>query len=594
MLCARARGHRGSRAQGFRRSEQPVSVVVLADMRFVTGVRVTDFRSIAQVDLRDIGDIVPIVGLNGSGKSNLLRALSLFFTGDVEQGDPVDLRRDFREPGRKQKLRISVEVDLDFGVFRTLRSEYVSAIDELAGGSPEITVRKEWTVEPTISVSTGAIGEELTPVPLDRLFLVPRLLGAVRFRYLPNHIHPSRILGDEEREIRRMLFDRLGKRQVLQDQSVASIGEVAAELMEPVADLMGRATGEVAAVELATPADWRDLAWTFGMKMRGTQTQSFDALLHGSGVQSVLAYAILHAIDTSFSGTFGWRKGAVWAVEEPESFLHAGLQQELTRLLTSYAEQDSLQILLTTHGIPFLGAASHGLLTSLDPAGRTEIAMVERSELLRQAFSARIAPYGHALHTGPPKPVLLVEGTNDKHLLLRAFREGNVPNPYDVRSLEDFDPALQGGDEVSRWLKYNAPALGARPETSPVYVLRDWETNQGTVNSINAALAPHATSRCLVWPKDLTNADLSDSFVGIEKFLSTEFMEHAAAELGLALTAAVGTQPWRYDMNRQNWAAAKSAIHGELERRADPADIAYLIAALAWLCSQVTAAPQLA
>lgn len=363
--------------------------------------------------------------------------------------------------------------------------------------------------------------------------------------------------------------------------------------MKPVAELMGQATGDVASVELATPTDWRELAWTFGMKMRGTQTQSFDALLHGSGVQSVLAYAILHAIDTSFSGTFGWRKGAIWAVEEPESFLHAGLQQELARLLTTYAANDPLQIILTTHAVPFVGIASHGFLASLDATGRSEIAKVGRAELLKSAFTARIAPYGHALHTGPPKPTLLVEGKHDQQLLLRAFEAGQVPNPYDIRSLEDFDPELRGGDEVARWLKYNAPALSARPETSPVYVLRDWETGQGTVNTIETALRAQPTSRCLVWPKDLTNPDLSESFVGIEKFLSTEFMEHAAAELGLPLTAPVGVQSWRYDVNRQSYVAAKPAIHAELEQRDDPADIAPLIAGLEWLCSQITAAPQL-
>src|SRR5262249_30345883 len=104
-------------------------------MEFIKAIRVTDFRSIAQADVRDPGDIVPLVGLNGSGKSNLLRALSLFFTGEVERGDGINLRRDFREPGRKQKLRISVELDLDFGIFATLRPEYEIALDELAGGS---------------------------------------------------------------------------------------------------------------------------------------------------------------------------------------------------------------------------------------------------------------------------------------------------------------------------------------------------------------------------------------------------------------------------------------------------------------------------
>ncbi len=592
-MCSTCQRHGGNNDDVVSPANLHVILMHSSRMQFIKRIRVTDFRSIAEIELHHPGDIVSIVGLNGSGKSNLLRALSVFFTGETERGDPIDLRRDFREPGRKQKLRISVELDLDFGVFSTLRSEYEYALNELAGGSSAITVRKEWTLEPTTSLYTCATGDELAPVPLDRQFLIPRLLSAVRFRYIPNHIHPSRILADEESEIRRMLFHRLGKKQVLQDQAVASIGEVARQLMKPVAELMSHATKDVGAVELVTPGDWRELAWTFGMRMQASQTQSFDALLHGSGVQSVLAYAILHAIDTSFSGAFGWRKGAIWAVEEPESFLHAGLQQELARLLATYSEQDPLQIFLTTHAVSFLGVGSHGLLTSLDVAGRTEVAAVERAELLRLAFSTQIAPFGHALHTGPPKPIILVEGKHDKRLLLRAFREGRVANPFDIRSLEDLDPALQGGDEVARWLKYNESALKARPDTSPVYVLRDWETDQGTVNKINAALAGHSTSRCLVWPSDLTNADLSESFVGIERLLSTEFIEHVAAALGLPLTTAVGAQPWRYDIRRARYVAAKRAIHDELERRADPADIAPLINALGWLCSHVTAAPQL-
>ncbi len=562
-------------------------------MKFIKRIQITDFRSIAQTTIRDPGDIVPIVGLNGSGKSNLLRALSAFFTNEVERDDAIDLRRDFREPGRKQKRRIVVELDLDFGVFPKLRAEYLSALDELAAGSREITLRKEWTLEPRTGVSISASGGDLVPVAPDRLFLVDRLLGAVRFRYVPNHVHPSRLLGAEQSEIRRILFDRLGKKQVLQDTAVVGIRDVAKDLMKPIADLMKKATEDIGEVELATPRDWRELAWTFAMRMKATQTQSFDALLHGSGVQSLLAYAILHAIDTSFSGTFGWRKGAIWALEEPESFLHAGLQQELARLLTTYSASPNLQIMLTTHAVPFIGVSSQGLLTSLDATGRSEIETVDREDLLRAAFSARIAQYGHALHTGPPKPLLLVEGRNDKKLILRAFEQGGVLNPFDVRSLEDFDDELRGGDELARWLKYNRPAVRARPSTSPVYVLRDWETGLREVNAINTALDVHAFSRCLVWPKHLTNLELSDSFVGIEKFLSTEFMENAAEKIGLALTKPVRKAPWRYDINRQHFVHAKPDLHRELESRSNPDDIALLIGALDWLCSQASSAPQL-
>jgi predicted ATPase len=569
-------------------------------VRFLRAIRVTDFRSITGANISGIGDITPVVGLNGSGKSNLMRALNLFFRDAVEGETPIDLRRDFREPGRQVKLRVAVEMDLDFGVFDALRHELDLSLQELAAGSRQITIRKEWTLdpitrEPLVTVSAGRVGGPITVVPPDRMSLVTRLLTPVRFRYIPNHIHPSQVLSAEEDEIRRMLFDRLRKRQILQEQVVTSIGQVATELMQPIIDVMRIATGDVKAVELATPADWRELAWAFGVKLRGTQTQSFDALVHGSGVQSLLAYAILHAIDTSFSGTFGWRKGAIWAIEEPESFLHVGLQEELARLLQSYGSDNPLQIIFSTHATPFLGVAPEGVLAEMDASGRTELRKVDRAELVRTAFTTRVAPYAHALHAGPPKPMLLVEGRSDRDLTLRAFVEAQLANPFDVRALSDLDPTLQGGDEVARWLKYNAAALAARPDTSPVFVLRDWETGQGVVNQIQAALAGHPESRCVVWPSDLTNPDLSPSFVGIEKFLSTAFIEHAAQNLGLPLLAPAvpGNVPWRYDVARAAFLALKGQMHQELTQRNDPADLAPLRLALPWLLRQLADTPPL-
>ena len=158
------------------------------------------------------------------------------FNDKVEGSEDLDLRRDFREPGRRVKLPILVEIDLDYGVFRCARPDLEDALAQLAGGAQDMTIRKEWTLDPgtreTITtLYASAVGTEPARVPPEQWSLITLLLNVVRFRYVSNHIHPSRILEDEETEIRRMLFDRLGKRQILQDEVVESIGEVAAELM---------------------------------------------------------------------------------------------------------------------------------------------------------------------------------------------------------------------------------------------------------------------------------------------------------------------------------------------------------------------------
>ena len=88
-----------------------------------------------------------------------------------------------------------------------------------------------------------------------------------------------------------MLFDRLGKSKSFGDEQIKRIETTAVELMGPILQELQTATGEVQGVELGTPESWKDLVWTFGLKLKGRQTDPFEASVHGSGIQSVLAYS---------------------------------------------------------------------------------------------------------------------------------------------------------------------------------------------------------------------------------------------------------------------------------------------------------------
>jgi energy-coupling factor transporter ATP-binding protein EcfA2 len=567
-------------------------------LKFVTSVKIHDFRSIARGEVADLTDIVPLVGVNGSGKSNFLRALNLLFTDRVEGNDALDLRRDFREPGRKAKLRVVIEADLDYGVFDALRDEYREALDRLAEGSQAVTLQKEWALHPVtkeqvVTLSAGAVGEPIVPLTPDVVTYATRLLSVIRFRYIPNHVHPSAILRAEEANIRNLLFARLGQSGVLSTRAVAQIANEAAGMMAPIESALKRATGEVGAVELATPKDFRELAWMFGLRLQASQPQAFEALLHGSGVQSVLAYQILHMLDTTFLRSFGWRKGAVWAIEEPESFLHANLQGELEKAFADYASAQPLQIFVTTHLSAFLGAAEEGVTVELDDTGRSAFAKRARRDTIRVAYTSGASAFAHPLHTGPPRPLLLVEGQSDRDLINRAYRVSKLGSPYEVLCLNDFDPTMAGGDQVASWLKYHRGALEARPLSSPVMVLLDWEATDATIQKIDKAVRVHASSRCIRWPSDLCNRDLSESWIGIERFLSTRFVEFMRdrRRLPLLLPARPSAVSWKYTIEKKELLNAKPRMHAELARRRRRADIEPLIRALPWLSQQLKDAP---
>jgi len=81
-------------------------------MRLIDHIKLANFRSIESISI-EAGELTAFIGTNGSGKSNVLRALNLFFNGAVEGGVALELRRDFHKPWRSTRNRY-VEVEVGF------------------------------------------------------------------------------------------------------------------------------------------------------------------------------------------------------------------------------------------------------------------------------------------------------------------------------------------------------------------------------------------------------------------------------------------------------------------------------------------------
>ena len=90
-------------------------------MRIIKGVRIKYFRSIhtttrGSVTHLQMNDINVFVGQNDAGKSNVLRALNLFFNGECEPGQPFSFFKDFsvqRHKKRREKSRIEIELTIE-------------------------------------------------------------------------------------------------------------------------------------------------------------------------------------------------------------------------------------------------------------------------------------------------------------------------------------------------------------------------------------------------------------------------------------------------------------------------------------------------
>jgi chromosome segregation ATPase len=112
-------------------------------VRYITAASISKFRSIASINLPTLGDFSVLAGLNNSGKSNVLRALHLFFSDDVEPGLRLAFSRDFYRPDLASKKRKRISVDVSFDLPPTFKFRKGLEPSKTLLGT-QFTIRKEW------------------------------------------------------------------------------------------------------------------------------------------------------------------------------------------------------------------------------------------------------------------------------------------------------------------------------------------------------------------------------------------------------------------------------------------------------------------
>lgn len=71
-------------------------------MQLIHSIEVAYFRSIYKFQLNDLSDVNVLFGRNDSGKSNVLRALNLFFDGKTNPDQAFDFVRDFSHADKQR------------------------------------------------------------------------------------------------------------------------------------------------------------------------------------------------------------------------------------------------------------------------------------------------------------------------------------------------------------------------------------------------------------------------------------------------------------------------------------------------------------
>lgn len=311
-------------------------------------VTIENFRSIVKMEV-DLNDLTILVGKNDSGKSNIMRALNLFFNNKTSYKKDFDFNDDFNchvvTPAKKAKeIRITVEFDLP--------ETYHDRNGEIAvwkktwrkDGLQNESEADKWLLNNIAEAGKKPRYEALEIPPKSN---VRSLLGKVKFEYVPA-IKDSLYFD----ELRGRIYKTLA--QVSNDSFEISSQGFENSIAKHISDLTLEINESLGiATSLALP---QDLSHVFERLdfIGGENRISLES--RGDGIKTRHIPLILKFIATKLSSIR--EKGSTatsffWAYEEPENNLEMASALELSKLFKEIAVDGNIQVLMTTHSPAF-------------------------------------------------------------------------------------------------------------------------------------------------------------------------------------------------------------------------------------------------
>ncbi|WP_025031694.1 ATP-dependent nuclease [Nitratireductor aquibiodomus] len=417
-------------------------------MQLIKKIEVNYLRSLYGATLNKVGDLNVVFGRNDSGKSNLLRALNLFFNDQIDPGRTlafdVDMSDIRKQEARDAKGRQFIWVKITFNV----PNNYKRAL-----GS-EIAIKRQWNREGDI---TETVFPSLnTPGKQARL---TRFRNDIDFTYIPA-IKDLNVYADL---IERM-YGAASETDVLRDATnnfVKAIAGQTVSLSKQLSELFG------APATLAPPTEmsrlFRNLDFAHGSDGHSMLRQK------GDGVKARHLPELIRFINEKETR----KRLFLWGFEEPENSLDLGAAEAEAKRFAAFAKRQDTQVFVTSHSPAFYladmdaqdGAVRRYFITKqapdttgtmtplnastmIDDLSEAERKM-EQAGLLQLPFVIRqLGAQREALNAKAQeaeelrakikmlsKPTIFVEGLHDENLFYSSIKRLGHENDLEIKSL---------------------------------------------------------------------------------------------------------------------------------------------------------------
>jgi hypothetical protein len=504
-------------------------------MILITKVMIMGFRSFSTGSLNDPGQLNVLVGKNSSGKSNFLRALSLFFNNEVEPNQVLSFQRDLFDSGqhRKKQLWITVEFTLPTSFLLRKKLEHLKALGN------QFSIKRIWELDSQLNiVDRFEIDSAGTSIP-DPGGFARQFLSLIKFRYIPNRTVPTDILRNESQALAQLVFFRM-KDQTHAQSLMSELTVAATRMLKEVSQSMEATTAPLHDPTVTTSTLIQMLTMA-GFQARGNHGGIVQDGQWGAGHQAFFLYEVLRTLDTGYNRFFGWRQATIWAVEEPESALHHELEIALASQFRLWTQDPRyrLQVFLTTHSAIFAMAADKGSWVELRDSSSNLSEMPVQS-LVKASETRGVSSWIHPILSHPWNPVVLVEGPDDAEAFSHVASIAGYGHLRFVSlpALDMTEPA-GGKDSIIAYLKRHQGILRNRLREAPLIVLFDWDVSKTDLGKAQSAYGTNGNDHVLRMDTTYCDALMGPDFKGIERFYPPRIVleSHNAGELVLGISA---------------------------------------------------------
>ena len=315
------------------------------EMKIIESITIRYFRSIYTLTLSPCEDLTVITGKNDVGKSNILKALNLFFCNQSDYLRNFSFSDDYsiirKEEVRKDTIRGQQFISISVRFLRGDRMPYSLP--------PSFTVTKRWDMHSQESKMSSDVHQRMAAYAQKHgikysekttATFLSTFLNKIQYIYVPA-IKDDRVFSETLNFLQQSLFD--SKNKEILDAPISKANEAVQAVVGDLQKDFKKATGISNHIELPNT-----LNYTNGLLQVNTQATGGSVTIdkRGDGIRTHYIPKILNYVSNNSKNIY------IWGFEEPEnSYEYRRCIQVAKEFETQYCKNN--QIFITSHSPAF-------------------------------------------------------------------------------------------------------------------------------------------------------------------------------------------------------------------------------------------------